>query len=97
VLKIDGINNMIIFEMESNYEYSEPGTDIEDGNLVIHTEKIGSANMVKLTRDYSDSYDINHGLIDELKILSKSSVPYKLSITNEGSDNGKIIIDVNIM
>lgn len=95
ILKIDGVNDLIIFEIESKHTYSEPGIDIFDGNLIIHTEKIGKFNIVNLTRDYSEGYDIKYQGKDELKLISKSSIPYKVFISNKGGE-GKIIIDVEI-
>jgi hypothetical protein len=95
VLKIDGVNDLIIFEIESKHTYSEPGIDIIDGNLIIHTEKMGKFNIVNLTRDYSEGYDIKYQGRDELKLISKSSIPYRMFISNKGGEN-KIVIDVRI-
>ena len=94
VLKIDGVGDLIVFEIESKYTYSEPGTDISDGNLIIHTGKRGKFNIVNLTRDYSEEYNITYQGKDELKSLSKASIPYKLLISNKGGD--KTVIDIEI-
>ena len=94
VLKIDGVEDLIVFEIESKYTYSEPGTDISDGNLIIHTGKRGKFNIVNLTRDYSEEYNITYQGKDELKSLSKASIPYKLLISNKGGD--KTVIDIEI-
>ena len=91
-LRIDGINDKIIFEIESRYTYSEPGETISDGSLVIHTETKGSINIVTLTRDFSDVYNVTYNGRDELEPLTKSSVPYKLFIINEGGG----IIDISV-
>ena len=97
-LAIDGANDTIIFEMESKHTYSEPGKKVNNGNLIISTEKKGNINIVKITRDYNSSYNIQYNGLDELKILTKSSVPYRLFLTNEGKDsNNKIIINVSII
>jgi len=93
-LKIDGENDLIVFEIEGRYSYSEPGIDIFDGNLIIHTEKKGKFNIINLTRDYSDEYDITYQGRDESKSISKASIPYKLLITNKGGD--KTIIDIEV-
>ncbi len=34
ILKIDGENNLIIFEIESRHVYSQPGEDIYIGNII---------------------------------------------------------------
>jgi hypothetical protein len=95
ILKIDGENDLIIFEIESKHTYSEPNTNIVDGNLIIHTEKIGKLNIVNLTRDYSEVYDIKYQGEDKLKLISKSSTPYTMFISNSGGED-KIIIDVEV-
>ncbi|MCK4647831.1 hypothetical protein KAT24_02790 [Candidatus Pacearchaeota archaeon] len=98
-LRIDGINDMIIFEMESRHTYSEPGEKIEtEGNIFAFTETKGNVNIVNLTRDYSSAYNLQYDGENELEILSKSSVPYKLLLKNEGEDeNNKIIINIIII
>ena len=92
VLKIDGVNDKIVFEVESKHTYCEPGIDISDGNLIIHTAKSGKS--VNLTRDYSEEYNITYQGKDELKSLSKASIPYKLLISNKGGD--KTVIDIEV-
>ncbi len=96
-LKIDAINDKIIFEMQSSHIYSEPREIVNDGNLIIYTEPKGNLNIVNLTRDYSDSYNIKYDGKDELQILTASSVPYKLFLTNDGEENNKIIIDISLI
>ena len=97
-LIIDGVEDRIIFEMESKITYSESGEVVHDGFLIVYTEKIGETNIVTLTRDYSDSYDIRYDGQDEIKTFPKSAVPYKLFLANEGKNelNEKIIIDISV-
>ena len=96
-LKIDSINDKIIFEIESMNTYSEPGKVINDGNLFIYTQTKGDMNIVNLTRDYSSSYNIRFNGGEELEILTTSSVSYRLFLTNNGQDaDGKTIIDISI-
>ncbi len=96
-LRINSITDQIIFEMESRYTYSEPSIEILDGNLKIYTDKIGSINIVTLTRDFSDVYDIQYNGGEELETLTKSSATYKLLITNEGQSGSKPIINFNLI
>ncbi len=99
VLKIDGNieQDKIVFEMETKNVYSEPGKEISDGSITILTTKASGYNIVTLTRDYSDSYDIRFEGKDELREISKGAVPYKLSILNEGeSATGKIVTNILI-
>ena len=84
-LIIDGVNDEILFEMDSEYVYSEPGEEISEGNLLIKTEKKGSINVVTIKRSYiDDNFDITYNLKDELKTLTKAGTSYKISIKNEG-------------
>ncbi len=95
-LNIDGINEKIFFEMESQSVYSEPGTNISDGAITVLTQKRSGYNVVTLTLMY-DKYNIKFEGEDELRQISKSSTSYKLSISNEGKDaNDKTILDISL-
>lgn len=95
-LNIDGENNLLLFEIDSRYVYSEPGKEIENGNLLINTEQIGDTNKVTIKRNYED-YNITFSGKDETKALSKASTPYNLFITNKGKgDDEKWRIDFEL-
>jgi len=83
-LKIDSANDMLVFEMISRHTYSEPGEDISEGNIIVHTAKRGDLNVVNLTLDYSGLYNITYNGGDELKTITKSATTYKLFISNQG-------------
>lgn len=94
--KIDGENNQIIFEMDSSYMYSEPGANIFNGKLLIHTRKKGDEFFVNMTQSYLN-YNITFDGKDELRIINKASTPYQLFISNKGKDaSNKIILDFDI-
>ncbi len=96
-LKIDGENDKIIFQMDSQAVYSEPGKIIKDGNVAVYTEKKTDYNIVTLTLDYSVNYNIKFGGVDEIKIVSKATTPYKLYILNGGQDsNSKTILNMSL-
>jgi type II secretory pathway pseudopilin PulG len=96
-LKIDGVNDKVFFELESKDVYSEPGEIINDGSVIVLTEKRSGYSLVKLTSDYSDSYNITFQKQDSLKTLSKASTPYKLTLLNMGKDaNSKIIMNIEL-
>jgi type II secretory pathway pseudopilin PulG len=96
-LKIDGINNKLIFEIETQSVYSEPGKNINDGSVGILTEEKSGFNLVTLTTNYNDVYNIQYGGAEILKKISKASNSYKLTILNKGEDaNGKIILDFSV-
>jgi len=85
---IDGVNDYIIFEMESVYPYTEPGIPaIYEGNIAIRTIQKGSANFINLTRDFNNIYNLTYLGKDETKIIAKSSSPYKIKISNRGNSN----------
>jgi hypothetical protein len=97
VLKIDGVNDKIIFEIESRYMYSEPGKQVYYGDILTYTEKQGNLYIITLTSDYSGEYNITYKEKDELKLLNKASTPYRVFFSNDGKDlSEKIIIDVEI-
>lgn len=94
-LKINSNQDNITFEIESDYTYSQPGEDINIGNIVAKTEKTGSTNKITLTRNYN--YNLTYKGKEELKTISQASTPYILSIENKGIDNnGKAIIDITV-
>jgi len=93
LLKIDGDNDLIIFEIETESEYSQPGEKFNTGDISVITEQLGSGNKVTLTSNYSE-YDLVHNGLNELKTVSSSTTPYKLSIENKGGI--KTIVDLVI-
>ena len=95
-LKIDGLNNEIMFEFEGEYIYSEPGEPISQGNLIIETRQLGERGIVNVTRIYSN-YDITYNGGQTEKIISKAKAPYKLVISNLGNNlNGDLQIDISL-
>lgn len=96
-LKIDGVDDELIFQMDSQDTYSEPGKIIKDGNVAVYTEKKTDYSTVTLTLDYSNNYNIKFGGVDEVKIVSKATTPYKLYILNGGQDvEGKTILNMSL-
>lgn len=94
-MKIEGIDDKIIFEIETTYVYSEPGKTLNLGNVEAITEDIGGLNRVTITADYN--YNIKYNEVDEEKILEQSSTPYTITIENKGEDgSGNTIINFNI-
>ncbi|MCK5149356.1 hypothetical protein KAJ87_00325 [Candidatus Pacearchaeota archaeon] len=93
-LIIDGENDLIYFEIESKHVYSEPGIPISDGNLIIYTQPKGNFNLVNITRDYGEKYNITYQLEDKLKTITESPNPYKLTIINKGGDINVIDMEV---
>lgn len=93
-LNIDGENDQVYFEIESSSTYSEPGEDVQHGEITIHTKKIGDNNEVNLTIDYSGNYNITYEGENSMRSLTQSSTPYTLFISNRGGD--KTMIDFEL-
>lgn len=88
LLKIDAPNDQIIFEIESSYTYSEPGVEIQKGDIKILNNKVGKINKFSAAINYAGRYNIAFNDEDKQELLAKSSASYKLFISNEGEENG---------
>ena len=92
-MSIDAPNDTIFFKIESRYVYSQPGENINFGDIIVRTENIGNINEVTLTKKYSGIYDITFQNKEELKEVTRASTPYKMVISDKG---GNVInFDVN--
>ncbi|PIN77456.1 hypothetical protein COV15_01955 [Candidatus Woesearchaeota archaeon CG10_big_fil_rev_8_21_14_0_10_34_12] len=80
-LVIDPANEQIYWILEnSKSEYSQPGKEISNGEIMILTEK-GQKTSVRLTLSYSN-LDLSVNLKQEEKILQASAQPYRIIIEN---------------
>jgi hypothetical protein len=96
-LVIDASKDIIIFESESEYQYSEYGEIIEEGNLKIMTQKRGDLNRINITKDFSDDFNITWQGDDISKTISSASTIYKVFIENVGEDsNQKTVINFEL-
>lgn len=97
-LNIDGINNTIFFEIESKYTYSQPGEDIDvAGGVIARTDEKGELNLITLTTNYNETYNLKYDGREELKSLSKASTPYRLLLLSAGEDNlNRTIIEIKV-
>jgi hypothetical protein len=94
---IQGQEDKLIFEMESNSKYSEPGEEIIDGSVIILTEEKTESYLVKLTLDYKNLYNITFEGEDKNKTLTSASTSYNIVILNQGEDlNHNPIIDISL-
>ena len=87
-LKIDGENDKLFFEIESNNQFSEPDEQIDIGGIEVVTQTRGNYNLISLTKDYSDQYNIKYDGREESKTITKAAIDYTLSISNDGTDEG---------
>ena len=97
ILSIDGENDKLFFEIESVYEYSQPGETINVGGVSVITQKKGEIYDVTLTKDYSGQYDITYETQDKLEELGRASTPYRILISNKGENpSGLTIINIGV-
>jgi len=95
---IDSKTDMIYFEIESKYQYSQPGENISVGRVIAYTKENGNINIVTLTLNYAGNYNITYDNVDVAKILDKAPVPYSLLISDNGEDiAGNTIVDMEVI
>lgn len=85
-LMIDGINGKIIFSMNSHYQFSEPRQNVMYGNILVYTEPVGSINRVNMTLNYNQTYNLTYEGENKAIVITQSSTPYKLFISNNGGN-----------
>lgn len=96
-LTIDGINNLIYFELDSKSIYSQPGEEVNIGGVFAVTEERGEVNNIVLTTKYNDTHNITYNGKEEIRSLSRASTPYKLLLMNKGWDSlNRTIIEVRV-
>lgn len=95
-IQIDGVNDKIVFGMQSAYAYTELGKTVEDGTLSILTTAKGEYNDVNITRDYSSDFNITVNGMDIEKTITQSANTYGVTISNQGQYNGKTVIDITV-
>jgi len=96
-LNIDGASDKIFFELESRYKYSEPGININIGEIKVLTEEKARIYNVTLTRDYDENYDIKYNNADDLRKLNSASTPYKILISDKGETENKRVINMEVI
>ncbi len=97
-LKINGTHDIVSFEIEADYTYSEPGQIVRVGGVNVETKDIGNTNLIVLIGNYS-KYNLTFGGIDTLGTITQSPTPYSVSISNKGGDGAtpeKINVDFKI-
>jgi len=92
-LIIDGEEDRIYWIIDSKYQYSEVGEEIDFGNLKIITEE-SSPFTVTISANYS--IDLTYGGENVLKEIVAAPSPYSLIIENFGSSDGNIRIDLKV-
>jgi len=95
-LVIDSATDKISYVLkESRLEYSEPGTEIKQGEVYIKTETNGKKYDISLVLKYGENIDLTYnGNADEKKTFNQASLPYKFSIENKGETGEIVNIDI---
>ncbi len=94
---IDSLNNQIIFTLrDTRLLYSEVGTPIRQGYLIILTSGGENDYDISLTLDYSDEsnrpLNITYDNKDETYLLTKAPTPYQLLMENKGNSQLDILL-----
>jgi hypothetical protein len=97
-LKIEGINDSIIFEIDSIYPYTEIGEKYSEQGVEISTVEKSGKNRISLLNNYSETLNITYIGKEETKILSQSSAFYRIYLENKGQVNqNKSEIEIGII
>jgi hypothetical protein len=81
-LTINCPENIIEFEIDSKYAYSQPDIAVQRGDITIFTEKKANYYKIKLSISYDNTIDITYNNNNENKTISSAPTPYKLYIRN---------------
>lgn len=81
---------------DTSLEFSQVGTNIKEGNLIVRTDKHGNKFNVFLIRYYK-GINITYNGEETESFLEPGAIPYKIRIENKGQDvaQNKITIDFN--
>ena len=93
-LVIDGQNDRIIWQSDSNYQYSEINKTVTVGVISALTEKKGNGYNVRLEMNYPQ-INLTFSGSDSWKTFNPASVPYAIWIKNNGIVNKKLWMDLS--
>lgn len=93
-LVINPDEETIIYTLENTkLEFSEPGIDIKEGDIIVRTEENGARFNIILTLSYKDKLDLT---CDETCTLQPGAAPYQIKIENVGVDDPSLPTNINI-
>lgn len=95
-LIVDGISDTIYFQLGSGYEFSELNKPVSYGSITVLTKKVGTGNLITLTSNYSEAYDIKYNNKDEVKTFGRSSNKYVIFMSSKDKINDKTVIDIEL-
>lgn len=86
---IDGATDTIYFLFEENKaQYSEAGTTITRGRVIIRTDKVAKNYVVKLGLNYSGVLNITYKNQDRVQSFQAAAIPYDLVMESKGKTGG---------
>lgn len=88
-LTIDSVNDAITFDLTSSYQFSEPGVPVNYGNIKVTDTVVNDMNKINMVADYSNRYNLTYNGKDVSEIITKSTTPYILFISNNGTLDGQ--------
>jgi len=98
-LEINSVNNSIKYILEdTRLERSEPGQEMQQGNMILLTEKMASRFRVSLTMNYPN-LNITNKNGEPIKTLQAGATPYKIVIENleSNSDTQNTTIEFGVI
>lgn len=85
---IDSKNNSLKFNIETSYQYSEPGRTVNQGDIKIMNTQVGEKYRLNATLDY-ENYNLTWSGENKKELLSSSPTEYQIFVSNEGTHNSK--------
>lgn len=96
-MTFNSTRDKITFFLETRSQYSEPGEEVNIGNVVVRTKNIGEMNELTLTRSFDGQYNITYQETEDSKKVLQSSTLYRVSVENKGKDiNDEPVIDISV-
>ena len=95
IIFIDSLNDTIRYVLdESNVRYSEPGLSLDIGRINVSTQELTESYKISLymSYKYNITFDGNDSL--DSQQFTPVSIPYEFFITNKGTVNNKLWIDI---
>ncbi len=87
-LEINSIENKIVYSLEkTQFEMTQAGEAIKEGNIIIETKKASNKFDIFLTMNYNTTLNITYNGEKKSKIMQGGTAPYKIIIENKGFDS----------
>lgn len=94
VITIDAQNDKLIWELDSTYQYSEFDVPVSAGKIDV-TTTAGSPYTIILEIEYPMDIRYDNGELS--KQIGQASTPHIITVENLGTQNGKTVINFNLV